>query len=84
VVNWGDTLWEHQAQLAETEGMPIEPTGRTPICRHCHQPYPYLDEDENPRYQGLCPDCAEAARDMDAEDALIISHEDPLNHLRHG
>ena len=75
-------MWEGLAELDATEGLPIEPAGRLWICNHCQQPYPWLDEDENPRYQGLCIGCAEAARDMDVADALIISHEDPPNHLR--
>ena len=69
-------MWEGLAELDATEGLPIEPGARTPICRHCGDPYNWTDEDTNPRYSDLCTGCAVWFRDLDRQEELVITHED--------
>jgi hypothetical protein len=77
-------MWEGLAELDETAGLPIEPSGLTPTCRHCGDPYDLIDEDTNPRYGNLCAGCSEWFKDVDRQDELIIAHEDPPSDLRNG
>lgn len=75
-------------ELERTEGMRWEPAPLrrdvqplwrtwTPLtCTHCHASYDLADEQEEPRYQGLCIGCAEDAMSTDAADLLIREDED--------
>jgi hypothetical protein len=55
----------------------------TPRCRHCGDPYSAVDEHPDTSYAGLCPGCAEAAKDANDRDARQRDDDDAVAHMRY-